>query len=128
MGFYDDVSCTHGLPDGRVVPNGRFQTKSLGRGSMEYAITAEGRLVQRLYRHETLEEQGPWGLPRYTRFPSGEEDTEFHGDVCLSGFDTQGQFVEYAARFTHGTLESLEPLSEVSEARRQMLAILQDRG
>lgn len=126
MGFFDDVSCQHALPDGRDVAGGRFQTKMLGRGLMQYAITAEGRLVLQLFRDEPAEGQGPLGRPASRRVHTGDLDTEFHGDIYLCGHDTQGEFVEYVARFTHGALESLTPLAELDDARRAMIATLQD--
>jgi hypothetical protein len=127
MGFYDEVRCDRPLPDGRVVPGGRFQTKMLGRGSAEYTITPQGRLVRHRFREGPPEDgKGALGLPRYSRVHVGDDDTEFHGDIRLSGGDSTGELFEYVARFTHGTLESLVPLAELTEARRAMIAALQD--
>lgn len=127
MGFHDDVFCAHALAHALGVKEVPLQTKMLGRDSGEYTITAEGRLMRRLFSYRWESGSDPV-TPRFDRRSLGEVDTEFHGDVVLYGENQAGESVEYVARFTHGTLESLTPLAELSEARRDMLATLQGGG
>jgi hypothetical protein len=47
-------------------------------------------------------------------------DTEFHGDIELVA-RVGDRLVEYIASFTHGTLERIQPLSELSEIQKRLL-------
>ena len=47
-------------------------------------------------------------------------DLEFHGDIRLTGL-IEGELIEYAARFTHGTLEWIRPWGEISEMHRLLI-------
>ena len=45
---------------------------------------------------------------------------QYHGDVVFSG-ELDGCVVEYVVRFTHGILEWIRPISEFSEAERDLV-------
>lgn len=128
MGFHDDVFCKHPLGEGRLAAGEAFQTKMPGRGGEQFTISPEGRLIRHLVRYDWSKEPGGHGFPLLTRIPVGFEDTEFHGDLVLYGYCRPGALEDFVARFTYETLESLEPLAEVSEARRQMLEVLVGGG
>jgi hypothetical protein len=124
MGFYDEVVCYHSLADPLGVQGSRFQTKMLGRGSEQYTITPGGRLLRHLFRRWVAKDDP--GITSWVESSRiGEVDTEFHGDIVLYGHDQLGAAVEFVARFSHGVLKSLIPLSELNDARLEMLAILQ---
>ena len=121
MGLFDDVYCEADLPPGHPESERSFQTKSLGNCLDRFTITKEGRLILHSVRYESSGEQSE-GLRslRMTAIPTGDVDTEFHGDMEL--YTSVGdRFVEYVARFTHGTLEWIRPLSELSEIQKKLL-------
>lgn len=70
------------------------------------------------FRYETSHEVGE--LPLLKRLPTGDVDTEFHGDIRLTS-TSENQLLEYVARFTHGTLEWIRPWAEVTEMQRALL-------
>lgn len=126
MGMYDSVICEKplpGWPEG-VEPN--LQTKSLDCNLDTYTITAEGKLLQKTCDYEQVpEEERPYyGKPEWDsplgKFmgsirPVNERTIEvpFHGDITFYDY-LEGQPVpwyEYRARFTNGTLESIEQTS-----------------
>ncbi|MFO0847850.1 MAG: hypothetical protein U0871_04705 [Gemmataceae bacterium] len=107
MGMYDEVICSVPLPDGRVVPDEPFQTKSLGGGLGQYTITPGGRLVRHRCRYEedgVVTHRSGLRVPRFRRVPLGDIDLEYHGDLLLYGSWPDTGPAEYVARFTHGTL------------------------
>jgi hypothetical protein len=71
-----------------------FQTKQLGEGMLTYRLGEDGRLVA----------------------PCGRE-IAFHGLLHLLGDDG----AEFMAVFTHGELESLDPILEEVSAAYQLL-------
>jgi hypothetical protein len=122
MGMFDDVYCEADLPPGHPESERSFQTKSLGNCLDRFTITKEGRLILHSVRYESSGDRGD-GLfsMRMTAIPAGDVDTEFHGDIRLLG-GAEDRLVEYVARFTHGTLEWIRPLSELSEMQKTLLS------
>jgi hypothetical protein len=117
--MYDDVYIEADLPPGHPDAERAFQTKSLLRCLDRFTITKEGRLMLHACRYEPPD--GADGtLPLLTRTPTGDIDTEFHGDIRLTS-TIENRFIEYAAPFTHGTLESIRPWSELSEIQQALL-------
>jgi hypothetical protein len=118
MGMFDEVRCEADLPPSHPGSGRDFQTKSLGSYLERFTITKEGRLILHGVRYESSDE--PRGfLPRLKAIPEGDIDTEFHGDIELHASAEVGM-LEYVARFTHGTLEWIRPLSELSEIHRKL--------
>ena len=84
-------------------------------------ITKEGRLLLHKVRYEeAAEPRDGFPFAGMTAIPMGDVDTEFHGDLLLVS-TVKGRLVEYVARFAHGTLEWIRPLSELSELQRTLL-------
>jgi hypothetical protein len=106
MGMFDEVWFDEELPDFPAKCR-RFQTKSLHRLLDRYTVTKAGRL---LLQGNVLQDDS---LVPAT--PRGREssDTNFHGDLRL--ITDEGEFEEYIARFTHGTLEWIRPSADVPE-------------
>jgi hypothetical protein len=105
MGMFDEVWFDEELP-GVPTKCRRFQTKSLECSMDRYIVTKAGRLC--LTGNTWLEDS-----PVDTAQEKVESvDTDFHGDLRLISHD--GEYVEYVARFTHGTLEWIRPEAEVS--------------
>jgi hypothetical protein len=119
MGMFDEVHCGADLPPGHPEMDRDFQTKSLGSCLDRFTITKEGRLILHAVRYEASDEPGR-RLPMMKAVPLGDVDTEFHGDIQLYGRAKDG-LVEYVARFTHGTLEWIRPLQELSEIHKKLL-------
>lgn len=119
MGMFDDVHCEADLPPGHPESEREFQTKSLFSCLDRFTITKEGRLILHKCRYESIEDAGA-GLPSMACIPVGDVDTEFHGDIILVS-TIRDRFVEYVARFTHGTLEWIRPCSELPEVQQLML-------
>jgi hypothetical protein len=117
MGMFDDVYCEADLPPGHPESERSFQTKSLGNCLDRFTITKEGRLILHSVRYES---SGKRGFGMMKSIPTGDVDTEFHGDIELVA-RVGDRLVEYAARFTHGTLEWIRPLSELSEIHKKLL-------
>jgi hypothetical protein len=115
--MFDDVYCEADLPPGHPESERSFQTKSLGSCLDRFTITKEGRLILHSDRHEST---GKRGLPFMKSIPTGDVDTEFHGDMELVA-RVEDRLVEYVARFTHGTLEWIRPLSELSDVHKRLL-------
>ena len=120
MGLFDDVYCEADLPAGHPELERSFQTKSLGSCLDQFRITKEGRLILHSVRYESSEEEGR-GLPLMKPIPTGDVDTEFHGDILLVA-RIEDRLVEYVARFTHGALEWIRPLSELSDFQKRLLS------
>jgi hypothetical protein len=122
MGLFDDVYCEADLPFGHPESERSFQTKSLGNCLDQFTITKEGRLILHSVRYESSGERAE-GLSsmRMTAIPMGDVDTEFHGDMELVA-RVEDRLVEYVARFTHGTLEWIRPLSELSDVQKRLLS------
>jgi hypothetical protein len=119
MGMFDDVYCEADLPPGNPESERSFQTKSLCNCLDRFTITKEGRLILHSVRYESTGERG-FGMPLMKSIPVGDVDTEYHGDIQLLG-RAGDCLVEYVARFTHGTLEWIRPLSELSEIQKKLL-------
>lgn len=120
MGMFDDVYCEADLPTRHPEGQRAFQTKSLFCCLDRFTITKEGRLVLHESRFESLAEAAN-GLPVLARIPVGDVDTDFHGDIRLTS-TAENHFIEYAARFTHGSLEWIRPWSEITEFHRSLLS------
>src|SRR5580658_3131245 len=107
MGMFDEVYCEADLPPDHPGSGREFQTKSLFNCLDRFTITKGGRLLLHATGHQPTGE-------------AGDIDTEFHGDIRLVGRSDDHR-VEYVARFTHGTLEWIRPLTELPEIHRALL-------
>jgi hypothetical protein len=98
-----------------------FQTKSLHSALNRFTITKEGRLVHHFARYvkDPDAPDGLFGGPTIA-VDKQDRDTQFHGDILF--YNThEGKLVELVARFTHGQLEWLRPLGELSETERAFI-------
>jgi hypothetical protein len=104
MGMFDEVWFDEEVPG---VPSKcrRFQTKSLECNMDRYIVTKAGRLC--LAGNTWLEDSPVDAAQEKVE----SVDTDFHGDIRLITDD--GEYVEYIARFTHGTLEWIRLEAEV---------------
>lgn len=103
MGIFDQIRCEMKLPDDRLADGELLQTKSLECCMLTYTITAAGRLILR--RRELILASSP-ARPDP---PSIEIDQDYHGDIEMCGTAKDGGLAEYAVRFTHGTVEWIQP-------------------
>jgi hypothetical protein len=110
MGMYDDVQWDAELPEGHPAGRRRFQTKSLYRCLECYTVTQDGRLISHPPGHEFTEQRQHPPVE-----PEGI-DVEFHGDIRL--VSAEGEYREYVARFTHGSLEWVKPLADFPQPYR----------
>jgi hypothetical protein len=117
MGFFDYVTFELPAPDGRQVKPKSFQTKSLWSTSDQFTVTATGRLIL----HKRRYENGDWKNPIHV----ADIDMDYHGDLVIHGDAADGHCVDYAIRFTHGTVEWIRPLESLSELHQLWLI---DRG
>lgn len=121
MGLFDYVRCNVPLPDGF---DGELQTKDFDDAYLEtYTITKDGRLMQRYVSdrepvpesewkyvgdddplHKLWHEQSKWKLI------FAERDVNFHGILNFYGGGGTDEWHEYNAKFTDGTLVSIEIL------------------
>lgn len=121
MGMFDEVKCNMPLPDGRTPPGSWFQTKSLCCSMAQYTITEAGRLIFHKRQYET---DGEWEarpgitLPKYKLVHEEELDMDYHGDISMCRLKDDDSFVEYAVRFTHGTVEWIRPYDELPEIHK----------
>ena len=125
MGMFDEVKVLYPLPDPEVQGHA-FQTKDLDCMMDDYTITNEGRLIHHTYQTEEVpeEEREYYGTPEWNerpfvrlfgmirRVPTGDVDTEYHGDIHLYTHtgdwnNDRASVVEYdyKARFTEGQLQ-----------------------
>jgi len=99
MGMFDNVVCKYPLPDAGANSI-RFQTKDLECALWKYTITKEGRLLQQSHELEGLHKK------------AGSEklvDMNYHGLLRFYGSNTkESEWFEYTAKFTAGTLVSIE--------------------
>jgi hypothetical protein len=121
MGMFDEVFCEYELPAGLGLTHRNFQTKSLHSALDRFTITKEGRLIYHPVRYVWAQE-APQGLfgKMVNSVPEPDIDTHYHGDILLIDAG-EGEPIELVARFTHGQLEWLRPMSELSEAERMFL-------
>lgn len=123
--MFDEVECEIPLPGDGAAADRVFQTKSLHCALDRYTITQEGRLIHHFRRYERDPDVAPGvlGIPRMMPVDKQDIDTQFHGDIRM--YRSEGdQFVDYVVRFTHGTLEWIRPLEELSEVERQRIGWL----
>jgi hypothetical protein len=103
MGLFDEIRWDAALPVGHPPDSNLFQTKSLDDPCLDhYVVTTHGRL---------LLVGGGFGdsVELADAEISQGVDVEFHGDMRL--VSAKG-YREYLARFTHGTLEWIRPLTD----------------
>jgi hypothetical protein len=122
MGLCDYVTLEGEYP-GCALPRGsRCQSQSLYAAGSEFAITAEGKLMQHVYRYENDPEQlHPLGWTRRKRIHLRDEVIAYHGDLLLMYLESAAGLKEWVARFTHGRLEWIKPLDDYPEANRRLL-------
>lgn len=120
MGMFEHVYCEVPLPDGFT---GEMQTKDFDCVFGTLLIRADGRLMiqDRDWEEVPLEER-PDLLRSFAglRRPINKRwrDLDFHGDFHFYGSEGDGgEWHEYAARFTHGTLESIKVVPDEAYPR-----------
>lgn len=111
MGMFDHVRCEVPLPDGFT---GAMQTKDFDCVLGTLLIRADGRLmIQECDWEEVPLEERPNPVIPFLgsrrAINKRWHDLDFHGDFRFHGSEgVGGKWHEYAARFTHGTLESID--------------------
>lgn len=123
MSIQDTIYVYAQIPDMPPAPeHGWYCTSSdLDCRANEYAITADGRLIDFKVHYESVpdEERLYYGTPEWdesalTRLAgcirpvrTAEFDTAYHGDIhfFLGDIATSGDYSSFVARFTHGQLE-----------------------
>lgn len=109
MGMFDTVIVECELPDS-PPKDLWWQTKDLSCGMDKYKITADGRLMEELYRVEDRSDPNAKGLMALrgcaTRVNEGWKDLEFHGILRFYASTDDDQWFEYNAKFTDGKLVS----------------------
>jgi hypothetical protein len=127
MGLFDTIRWQARFPDATLGARPVFQTYSLGRGMHRYTVTEVGRLlyhpVEYVFSGETETADALRSSPPGDTLCPGI-DLEFHGDLLLYPCTGSQLAVEYAARFTHGILEWVRPLAELSATHQQWLSAL----
>lgn len=122
MGMFDEIRWDAALPEGHPSDDRIFQTKSLDPCLEHYLVTPEGRLllVGSGWQDDELDQASDL---------KGVE-VQFHGDIRLLSVKSDH---EYLARFTHGVLEWIRPLSPgeayspIEMARRQFNEIVRSK-
>jgi len=120
MGMFDYVRCKLPMAVGQEPVTSTFQTKSLWRGLDEFTINEAGRLIFHRHRYSFT-----GGAERPVAEHVGDIDMEYHGDLELYGTMRDGQDVCYVIRFTHGVVEWIRALEELSEMHQRWI---EDRG
>ncbi len=105
MSLYDTIQSDYPLPDPELQ-NVEFQSKDLEEMLQRYRITADGRLWRLRWGVHLFGE-----AERPAHHDALEEDTHYHGDISFHA-DTSKGWVEYRARFTHGTVEWIRRVEE----------------
>lgn len=125
MGFYDNVRLLRWYPEYDVPAGRQFQTKSLYAGGGDFTITEDGQLIEHLYRYEDDPEQTSpiTGEPLKKAIHTRDKVIAYHGDISLLAWcDSPDERIqEIVARFTHGVLEWLRPISDYPEDNRTLL-------
>jgi len=103
MGLFDTVNCEYRMPN-PAHQDLEFQTKDLECLLDRYVITRDGRLIRRGSELRGLERDVEW---------------PFHGDLCIYAGDPENRerLVEYVVRFTHGRVEWIRRLDEITDER-----------
>lgn len=107
MSLYDTIQSDYPLPDPEFQ-DVEFQTKDLEEMLLRYRITADGRLWRLRWGVHLFGQ-----VKRPAHHDALEEDTHYHGDISFHA-DTKKGWVEYRARFTHGTVEWIRRVAEAS--------------
>jgi len=80
-----------------------------------YTVTEEGRLI----RHTQGYVKDASCPGEFSTLAPRDIDLEFHGDIVLTGYQNNTQ-ADYVLRFTHGTLEWIEPIESLSEEQQDI--------
>jgi hypothetical protein len=120
MGMFDYVTCELPMPDGREVVKDSFQTKCLWCSMDRFTITAAGRFIFRKYQYFLTWEKDDRGTPR-PPLHLADIDLDYHGDIEIHGSTPNDDFVRYAVRFTHGTVEWIRPMETLPEIHQILL-------
>jgi hypothetical protein len=124
MGMFDEVKCEAPFPDPRMDPERLLQSKSLACCMDRYTITREGRLIYHRHHYEegpSREVRQELILPTRKLTHVENIDTEYHGDIRLYGNGKEGAWLDYVARFTHGTLDWIRPFEDMTETHKNNL-------
>jgi len=120
MGMFDYLTCDLPMPDGREVLQDSFQTKSLWCSMDLFTLTAAGRLIFHKRRYFLAGETDERGKPR-TPEHVADIDLDYHGDIEIYGTASDGTFIRYAVRFTHGKVEWIRSFDELLEIHQTWL-------
>jgi len=129
MGMYDELTVKTELPLPEEVKHlnidwkaHRFQTKDLENCLVDYVLTEQGKLVERVVDREYIEyteeekkdkNRKPWNIwkdviEKNERFV----DTNFHGTIFFYAFeefdDKHDFWLDYKAYFVYGQLDKIE--------------------
>ncbi len=98
MGLFDNITVECDFPEGEGMRT--FQTKDLECYSLDYRITSERRLIRKRR----------WYVDKND--PETDADLNFHGILNFYAYDAAGQWREFNAKFTDGTLVSIVPVED----------------
>lgn len=124
MGLFDTIRLERAYPEYDIPASLECQSKSLYASACKFTITADGKLVEHLFRYEPDPENTH---PILSKMPTkaisiGEKVIDFHGDISLVyQHDSDDCVRELVARFTHGQLEWLRRVEEYPEDNRALL-------
>lgn len=119
MGLFDEMRFERACQDVGIEAGDVLQTKSLCALCNHFSITADGKLLEHLYRYERDPNDPKPQSVLGKAIPNGDRIVEYHGDILLYGARRDEKYV--VARFTHGRLESLRPLSAYPEEHQNLL-------
>lgn len=117
MSLFDTIHCDYPFPDPEFQHE-EFQTKDLDCTLDRYRITAGGRLWRLFRRIDLFAKDTP---PPEAAEPA--EDMNYHGELCFYTSTDKG-WLEYDARFTHGTLDWIRRAGEAEPVSADSLARL----
>jgi hypothetical protein len=125
MGLFDTVRLERSYPEYDVPAGLKCQTKSLYASCHEFTITADGKLVEHLFRYEPDPERVHPMLGHILNraIPIGDKVIDFHGDISLvyTLDRPHDRLQELVARFTHGQLEWIRPIEQYPAGNRTLL-------
>lgn len=113
MGIYDYITCEVSIPKYGDISHIEGQTKRFFRNFGKFTITSDGELIQHLDK----------GLGRDLHQAENQSTRRllFHGDMMFSIMPDERVYIGIVARFTHGQLESIRLIEDLSKEEQLLL-------